>query len=63
VWSDPERRVRKYRIGIGYHFHFDPRQVDEWTVEEFDGFASACDAIDKENDKARRDAESSSRRR
>ncbi len=55
--------MRRYRVAIGYHFHFDPRQVDEWSCDEFDGFAAACDEIDKENEKARRDAESASRRR
>jgi hypothetical protein len=55
--------VARYRIAIAYRFHFDPRQIDEWTCNEFDHFARACDEIEKENERQRREAEAASRRR
>lgn len=63
MWDDPERRVRHYRVGIAYHFHFDPRQQDDMTCDEFDQFAATVENIAQENEKQRREAEAAGRRR
>lgn len=54
--------MRKYRIAIAYRFHFDPRQVDEWTCQEFDEIAAMVDEISREEDKQRRQAEAAGSR-
>jgi hypothetical protein len=48
-WSDPQRRIDRYSVLIGYRFHFDPRVIDEWTIGEFDQFALLCDQFDQQD--------------
>jgi hypothetical protein len=59
-WAHPAQRIAKYTVVIAYRFHMDPRQIDEWTVTEFDAFAHQCDEFDKQDRKTER--EMSSRR-
>lgn len=49
--------MQRYRVVIGFRFRFDPRQLDEMTCQEFDEFAAACDATEREEAKQRREAE------
>lgn len=50
-------------VEIGYHFHFNPREIDEFNLTEFDVFARMCDEIRQQNEKARRESERSAARR
>jgi hypothetical protein len=50
-------------VPIGYHFHFTPRDVDEFTLTEFEMYAQMCDAITEENERARKKMEGQRRRR
>ena len=49
----PEERVGKYLVGFAYHFSFRPRDIDEFSIHEFDSFAYAVDQIGKESRKGR----------
>ena len=63
AWDKPSARVARYLVPIGYHFHFTPRQIDEFTVSEFDTYAATCDEIAQQNERAQREANSRGRRR
>lgn len=64
-WTHPAQRIARYAVVIAYRFHFDPRVIDEWTLNEFDAFARQCDEFDKQDRKSERESRqmSSSRRR
>lgn len=52
----PSKRLGTYLIAISYHFHFTPRDIDEFEVAEFDQYAHQCDVMAEEHKKAEQKA-------